>query len=471
MASNLLEERIPPQAIDAEMAVLGSMLLDAEAVETAFEILKPEHFYKDAHQKIFAAMKALVDRSQAIDIVTLSEELKRNNLLTQLGGEIYLTQLVDKVATSAHVKHYAEIVYKKFVVRDLIRTATGLVQRCYKEEDDDPQSLIDAAADQIYKLSQKQKLSGFVASKDLAPEVMDILEKAIQNKNAIQGVPTGLDAFDHRTGGLRKSDLIILGARPSQGKTALALNIAHHACVECKIPVAFFSLEMGKHSIFERMLGAASMVEIHKLRTGWFDRSKWADLTRELGRLASAPFFIDDTSGISITELRMRSRRLASELKKQGKELGLIVIDYLQLIRGGERRVESRQQEVSEISRMLKDLARTLNVPVLALSQLSRKNEDKSRSDNKPQLSDLRESGSIEQDADVVALIHRDWYYKRDDESLKNKATLIIAKQRNGPVGDIDLAFFGEYALFTNPAPEHMEVAQDMGGDTVMIPE
>ncbi len=471
MASNLLEERIPPQAIDAEMAVLGSMLLDAEAVETAFEILKPEHFYKDAHQKIFAAMKSLVDRSQAIDIVTLSEELKRSNLLTQLGGEIYLTQLVDKVATSAHVKHYAEIVYKKFVVRDLIRTATGLVQRCYKEEDDDPQSLIDAAADQIYKLSQKQKLSGFVASKDLAPEVMDLLEKAIQNKNAIQGVPTGLDAFDHRTGGLRKSDLIILGARPSQGKTALALNIAHHACVECKIPVAFFSLEMGKHSIFERMLGAASMVEIHKLRTGWFDRSKWADLTRELGRLASAPFFIDDTSGISITELRMRSRRLASELKKQGKELGLIVIDYLQLIRGGERRVESRQQEVSEISRMLKDLARTLNVPVLALSQLSRKNEDKSRSDNKPQLSDLRESGSIEQDADVVALIHRDWYYKRDDESLKNKATLIIAKQRNGPVGDIDLAFFGEYALFTNPAPEHMEVAQDMGGDTVMIPE
>lgn len=472
MAGNLLEERIPPQAIDAEMAVLGSMLLDSEAVETAFEILKPEHFYKEAHQKIFAAMKNLVDRSQAIDLVTLSEELKRSNLLTQLGGEIYLTQLVDKVATSAHVKHYAEIVYKKFVVRDLIRTATGLVQRCYKEEDDDPQTLIDSAADQIYKLSQKQKLSGFVASKDLAPEVMDLLEKAIQNKNAIQGVPTGLDAFDHRTGGLRKSDLIILGARPSQGKTALALNIAHHACVECKIPVAFFSLEMGKHSIFERMLGAASMVEIHKLRTGWFDRSKWADLTRELGRLASAPFFIDDTSGISITELRMRSRRLASELKKQGQELGLIVIDYLQLIRGGERRVESRQQEVSEISRMLKDLARTLNVPVLALSQLSRKNEDKSRSDNKPQLSDLRESGSIEQDADVVALIHRDWYYKRDDESLKNKATLIIAKQRNGPVGDIDLAFFGEYALFTNPAPEHMEVAQDMGGDTIMaLPE
>ncbi len=472
MASNLLEERIPPQAIDAEMAVLGSMLLDSEAVSDALEILKPEHFYKEAHQKIFDAMKTLVDRGQAVDIVTVSEELKKNNLLAQLGGEVYLTQLVDKVATAAHAKHYAEIVYKKYVVRDLIRTATGLVQRCYKEEDDDPQILIDSAADQIYKLSQKQKLSGFIAAKDLAPEVMDILEKAIKTKNSIQGVPTGLDAFDHRTGGLRKSDLIILGARPSQGKTALALNIAHHACVNCGIPVAFFSLEMGRQSIFERMIGAAAMVEIHKLRTGWMDKSKWGDLTRELGRLAAAPFYIDDTSGISITELRMRSRRLASELKKQGKELGLIVIDYLQLIRGGERRVESRQQEVSEISRMLKDLARTLNVPVLALSQLSRKNEDKARTDNKPQLSDLRESGSIEQDADVVALIHRDWYYKREDESLKNKATLIIAKQRNGPVGDIDLAFFGEYALFTNPAPENMEVAQDMGGNTALtLPE
>ncbi len=472
MSRNLLEERIPPQAVDAEMAVLGAMLLDSEAVADALEILRPEHFYKEAHQKIFAAMQALVERNQAVDIVTLSEELKKRNLLAQLGGEVYLTQLVDKVATAAHVKHYAEIVYKKYVVRDLIRTSTALVQRCYKEEDDDPQILIDSAADEIYKLSQKQKLSGFISAKDLAPQVMAELERSFQNKNAIQGVPTGLDDFDHRTGGLRKSDLIILGARPSQGKTALALNIAHHACVECGIPVAFFSLEMGRNSIFERMLGAAAMVEIHKLRTGWFDRNKWSDLTRELGRLSAAPFYVDDTSGISITELRMRSRRLASELKKQGKELGLIIIDYLQLIRGGERRIESRQQEVSEISRMLKDLARTLNVPVMALSQLSRKNEDKARTDNRPLLSDLRESGSIEQDADVVALIHRDWYYKRDDESLKNKATLIIAKQRNGPVGDIDLAFFGEYALFTNPAPEHMETAPDAGGSTVLeLPE
>lgn len=459
MANTLLEERIPPQAIDAEMAVLGSMMMDRDALADALEILRPEHFYKEAHQVIFSAMKDLVDHNQAVDIVTVVEELKRRKTLTKVGGEVYLAQLENKVSTAAHAKHYAELVYKKFVIRDLIHTGTALVQRCYKEEDDDPQTLIDSAADQIYKLSQRQKLSGFVSSKDLAPEVMELLEKAFKNKNTIQGVPTGLSEFDHKTGGLRKSDLIILGARPSQGKTALALNIAHHACVECNIPVAFFSLEMGRHIIYERMLGAAAMAEIHKLRSGYFEKSKWSDLTREMGRLANAPLYIDDTSGISITELRMRSRRLASELKKQGKELGLIVIDYLQLIRGGERRSESRQQEVSEISRMLKDLARTLDVPVLALSQLSRKNEDKTRTDNKPMLSDLRESGSIEQDADVVALIHREAYYKRDDETLKRKATLIIAKQRNGPVGDIDLAFFGEFALFTNPAPENVEDA------------
>ncbi len=473
MPNNLLEERIPPQALDAEMAVLGSMLIDKDALNDALEILKPEHFYKDAHQVIFAAMQTLAERNQAVDIVTVVEELKRQKALTKVGGEVYLAKLGDKVSTAAHAKYYAELVYKKFVVRDLIRTATSLVQRCYKEDDDDPQVLIDSAADQIYKLSQRQKLSGFVSSKELAPEVMEMLEKAFKNKNTIQGVPTGLNKFDHMTGGLRKSDLIILGARPSQGKTAMALNIAHHACVECNIPVAFFSLEMGRHIIYERMIGAAAMAEIHKLRSGYFEKSKWPDLMREMDRLAKAPLYIDDTSGISITELRMRARRLASELKKQGKELGLIVIDYLQLIRGGERRSESRQQEVSEISRLLKDLARTLDVPVLALSQLSRKNEDKSRVDNKPMLSDLRESGSIEQDADVVALIHRDGYYKRDDEQLKRKATLIIAKQRNGPVGDIDLAFFGEFALFTNPAPENVEDASTaVGMDTQLeIPE
>lgn len=470
MASNVLDERIPPQAIDAEMAVLGSMLLDKDAAEDALEILRPEHFYKTAHEKIFGIMQSMADRNIAIDMITLAEELKRANLLTQVGGELYLTQLTDKVTTSAHVKYHAEIVYKKYVLRDLIRTATGLVQRCYKEQDENPQLLIDEAADQIYRLSQKQKLTGFVSSRDLAPEVMELLLRARKEKNSLQGVPTGFSDFDRKTGGLRKSDLIILGARPSQGKTAMALNIAYNASVEHGFSVAFFSLEMPRQLIYERMLGAAAHVEIHRMVTGHYDASRWPDLTRELGRLEKAPLYIDDTSSLTITELRMRARRLASDLKKQGKQLDLIVIDYLQYIRGGaERRFESKQQEVAEISRLLKDLARTLNVPVLALAQLNRKNEDNARADKKPQLSDLRDSGSIEQDADVVALIHREGYYKRNDPTVQNKATLIIAKQRNGPVGEIDLAFYGEFALFADPAPEHMEKTQEANRATTFV--
>ncbi|MGB2578747.1 replicative DNA helicase [Elusimicrobium simillimum] len=455
MADNILE-KLPPQALDAEMAVLGSMLIDAQAVERAFDTLKPEHFYKDAHKKIFTAMRNVSDKNQAVDMITITEELKNSKHLAQVGGEVYLSELIDKVSTSAHVEHYAEIVYKKFLVRDLIRISTNVVQECFKQEDE-PEKLIDLAQEQIFKISQKQDIKGFVAAKDMVEDVMHAIERARLDKNPVKGVPTGFTEFDYKTGGFRKSDLIIIGARPSQGKTALALNMAHYASVVKNIPVALFSLEMGKNSIFERMLCSAAMADVHQVRSGIFKMEKWRDLTREATRLANAPFFIDDTPGITITDIRMRARRLASELEKEGKQLGMIMIDYLQLIRSTGR-FESRQQEVSEISRMLKELARILNVPVIALSQLSRKNEDRSRVDNKPQLSDLRESGSIEQDADVVALIHRDGYYKRDDESLKRKATLIIAKQRNGPVGDVPLNFISEHTLFTNPAPEDIPV-------------
>lgn len=473
MASNSLIEKIPPQAIDAEMAVLGSMLLEAEAVERALVILKAEHFYKDAHKKIFAAMKDLADKGRAIDLITLTEELKTQNLLLQVGGELYLTDLINKVSTAAHVEHYAHIVYRKAMVRELIRTSTSLVEKCYKE-DEEPEKLIDMAQEQIFKLSQKQDLRGFVSSKVLAQEVMDMIEKAHLDQNPVKGVPTGFSEFDYMTGGLRKSDLIIFGARPSQGKTAMALNIAHHASVNRDIPVAIFSLEMGRHSIYERMLCSAAMAKISDVRNGRFRMGKLQDLTREVSRLAKAPLFIDDTPGITITEIRMRARRLANELEKEGKQLGLIIIDYLQFIRSPGRS-ESRQQEVSEISRMLKELARTLNVPVLALSQLSRKNEDKTRRDNRPQLSDLRESGSIEQDADLVALIHREAYYKTKEEleanpALARKAKLIIAKQRNGPVGDVDLTYLGEFTLFTNPTPENMNLGPAEEGQ-MTLPE
>lgn len=454
--TNLLEEKLPPQALDAEMAVLGAMLMEQDAVEQALNILKPEHFYKDAHKKIFAAMKALAERAQAVDLITLTEELKTQNQLVSVGGELYLTDLLGKVSTAAHAEHYANIVYKKFLVRDLIRTATGLVQDCYKGEEE-PEKLIDTAQEQIFRLSQRQELRGFVSSQDLAASVMEQIEKAHLNRNAVQGVPTGFTEFDSKTGGLRKSDLIILGARPSQGKTAMALNIAHTA-VMAGFPTAIFSLEMDRNSIYLRMVCAAARAEVSQVRRGWFPKAKWSSLTDSLAQLSSAPLYIDDTSGITITEIRMRARRLANELAKQGKELGLIVIDYLQLIRSSGR-TESRQQEVSEISRMLKDLARTLNVPVLALSQLSRKNEEKGRKDNKPQLSDLRESGSIEQDADVVALIHREGYYDRNNPNVQRNATLIIAKQRNGPVGDIALNYFGECTLFTNPVSTEQEAS------------
>lgn len=455
-----INEKLPPQALDAEMAVLGSMMIEAEALERAFDILKPEHFYKNAHQKIFNAMASLMAKNQAVDLITLTEELKREGFLAEIGGERYLSELMGKVSTAAHVEHYAKMVYEAALVRELINISTSTVEECYKNPDD-PTSLIDEAQGKLFKLNQQRELKGFVSSKELSGEVMQMIEKLIVDKNPIKGVPTGFTKFDLKTGGLRKSDLIILAARPSQGKTAMALNIAHYAAVHAKVPVAIFSLEMGRHSIYQRMVCSAAMADLHQVSTGMFKKERWRELAREIQRLGEAPMFIDDTPALTITDIRVRSRRLASELKKQGKELGLIMIDYIGLIRGGGKKAESRQQEVSEISRMLKELARNLEVPVLALSQLNRKTEDKTRTSNRPQLSDLRESGSIEQDADVVALIHREGYYKRDDPSLERDATLIIAKQRNGPVGDVKLNWYSEYTLFANPAPENVEVAPE----------
>ncbi len=455
-----INDKLPPQALDAEMAVLGSMMIEAEALERAFDILKPEHFYKNAHQKIFNAMASLMAKNQAVDLITITEELKRQGFLAEIGGERYLSELMGKVSTAAHVEHYAKMVYEAALVRELINISTSTVEECYKNPDD-PTSLIDEAQGKLFKLNQQRELKGFVSSKELSGEVMQMIEKLIVDKNPIKGVPTGFTKFDLKTGGLRKSDLIILAARPSQGKTAMALNIAHYAAVHAKVPVAIFSLEMGRHSIYQRMVCSAAMADLHQVSTGMFKKERWRELAREIQRLGEAPMFIDDTPALTITDIRVRSRRLASELKKQGKELGLIMIDYIGLIRGGGKKAESRQQEVSEISRMLKELARNLEVPVLALSQLNRKTEDKTRTSNRPQLSDLRESGSIEQDADVVALIHREGYYKRDDPSLERDATLIIAKQRNGPVGDVKLNWYSEYTLFANPAPENVEVAPE----------
>ncbi len=461
------DQKLPPQALDAEMAVLGSMLIEAEALEKAMDILQPEHFYKSAHKQIFSAMAALASRGQAVDLITVIEELKRTGLLAQVGAEKYLSELMDKVSTAAHVEHYANIVRQTALVRELINVSTNTIEKCYNQEED-ADTLIDEAQSKLYTLSQKREMQGFYSSKVLAEEVSEQIEKLIRDKNPVKGVPTGFTEFDLKTGGLRKSDLIVLAARPSQGKTAMALNIAYHAAVNAKVPVAIFSLEMGRHSIYQRMVCSAAQAEMYLVNTGMFKKERWKDLATEIEKLGQASLFIDDSSALNITEIRVRSRRLASELAKQGKELGLIIIDYMQLIRGTGKKVESRQQEVSEISRMLKALARDLKVPVMALSQLNRNSESKGRTDNKPQLSDLRESGSIEQDADVVALIHREGYYKRDDEALKRSANLIIAKQRNGPVGTIDLQWIGEYTLFTNPMPENVNVPME-NGDVISL--
>ncbi|OGR94649.1 MAG: replicative DNA helicase [Elusimicrobia bacterium GWF2_62_30] len=442
--------KVPPNSLEAEMAVLGAMLIEKEVIENVTEILQPKHFYSDIHRRIYEAILDLRMRNLPVDVVTLSEELKKSGRLEELGGQKYMADLMDKVSTAAHTQAYAQIVKEKSVLRDLIRAGTSMVEKSFAGEED-VDKILDYAQEQVLSVAQKNTDHGFTSAADLAHEVLDRIEKYYSNHSAITGVPTGFTRLDDMTGGFQKSDLIILAARPSMGKTALALNMAYHACVEKKFPTAFFSLEMNKHSIMQRMICSAARADLGKVRTGRLQREIWPSLTRHTAELSEAPLYIDDSPGLNILDIRNRTRKLMSQLKSEGKQLGMIMIDYLQLIRGAGRS-ESRQQEVAEISRLLKDLARSVEVPVIALSQLNRRSEDKGREGNRPQLSDLRDSGSIEQDADVVGMIHREEYYKREDPTLKNQATLIIAKQRNGPVGDVPLAFFHEYTKFENPA-------------------
>ncbi len=449
--------KVPPHSLEAEMAVLGAMLIEKEVIENVTETLLPKHFYSDAHRKIYEAILDLRARNLPVDVVTLSEELRKANRLDELGGQKYLAELMEKVSTAAHTQAYANIVKEKALLRELIRVSTSVVEMSF-EGAEDVGKIMDFAEQQVLSVAQRHTAHGFSSAGELATEVLGRIEKYYSAHSAITGVPTGFTKLDDMTGGFQKSDLIILAARPSMGKTALALNMAYHASVEKSIPTAFFSLEMNKYSIMQRMICSAARANLGGVRNGRLPREIWPQLTRYTAEVSKAPFYIDDTPGMNILEIRNRTRKLMSQLKTENKQLGLIVIDYLQLIRGTGKS-ESRQQEVAEISRLLKDLARSLEVPLIALSQLNRRSEDKGREGNRPQLSDLRDSGSIEQDADVVGMIHREEYYKRDDPTLKNKATLIIAKQRNGPVGDVDLQFFHEYTKFENPAMPGLEAA------------
>lgn len=433
-------DKVPPQNIEAEMAVLGSMLIDENAVALAIEMLDKDCFYKDIHKKIFEVILNLYNANKAIDVITVSDELKRLGILEEIGGVATLVELANSVPTSANVHHYARIVKEKSILRSLINNATQIISLSYESEGN-VDEILDKAESLIFEISDNKKESSTFSLKEIVKDTIDTIDKLYQKKSYVTGIPTGFIDFDQRTAGLHPSDFIVIAGRPSMGKSAFAISIAEHVGVVEKIPLAFFSLEMSKEQLVQRMLCSHARVDVHKVRTGYLASSDWPRLTAAAGKLSEAPIFIEDTPAISIMELRAKARRLKSHHNIQ-----LIILDYLQLMKGTGR-AENRQQEISEISRSLKALARELHIPVVAISQLSRAVE--ARADHRPQLSDLRESGAIEQDADLVVLLLREEYYNPTEEN-EGIAEVIIAKQRNGPVGSIKLAFIKEYARFEN---------------------
>lgn len=436
------EIRVPPQNIDAEKSVLGSLLIDEEAIGSAIEILDEAWFYEQSHRQIFKAVLELYNQRKNVDLITLSDKLKSDGTLEQIGGVSYLSFLIDLVPSAANVEHYANIVREKGVLRRLIKNATNIIAESYGSTGN-VDEVVDNAERLIFEVADLKQRSQSVHIKDLVRQGIEKLDFLYQRKQHVTGIPTGFEKFDHMTSGLQNSDLIIIAGRPSMGKSALAISMAEYAGIEQKQGVAVFSLEMSKEQLVQRMLCSQARVDAHKVRSGFLSPSDWPKLTAAAGRLSESKIFIDDTPAISVLELRAKARRL-----KANQGIELIILDYLQLMRSTIQS-ESRQQEISEISRSLKALARELNVPVIALSQLSRAVE--SRQDHKPQLSDLRESGAIEQDADLVVLLMREEYYNPTEEN-KGVADVMIAKQRNGPVGTVKLAFIKEYMRFENLA-------------------
>jgi replicative DNA helicase len=453
-----LIEKIAPHALEAEMAVLGAMLIEREAQTKALDVLNEACFYKTSHQQIFRVMAQLFSEGSVIDVITVAEKLKSLRLLTDIGGGSYLTQLSQLLPTAASVDHYARLVKEKATLRQLIASATRIVTSCY-EGRDDVGTLLDQAEQSIFAISQSKVERGFVPVSELVHDVIETVEKLYQRKSHVTGISTGFSDLDTMTSGFQPSNLIIIAGRPSMGKTSFALNIAEHVSIHDKKPVALFSLEMSREELMFRLLCSQARVDSHKVRRGYLEKKYWNTLTAAAGSLAESPIYIDDTSSLSVLEMRARARRLAAELAAKGTPLSLILVDYLQLMRGMGK-MESRQQEISEISRSLKGLARDLQVPVIALSQLSRRPEEKGR-EGRPQLSDLRESGALEQDADLVAFIFREEMYKPQDLDVQGKAKITIAKQRNGPTGEFELAFIKEYTKFENlsPAAVHQPVA------------
>jgi replicative DNA helicase len=441
MNNDVYADRLPPQNIEAEQAVLGAIFLEPSALTVASEILIPEDFYRASHQKIFNAMLKLNDEGKVVDLVTVTEELAAAKLIEDTGGVSYLSELASSVPTAANIEYYARIVEEKSLLRRLIRTATEIASDGYSREDE-VEALLSEAEKNILAVAQRKNAGSFHNIKDVLVRTYDNIEEMHNRVGDITGISTGFAELDRMTAGFQRNDLIIVGARPSVGKTAFALNIAANVATKTNENVAIFSLEMGAEQLVMRMLCSEGNIDAQRLRTGSLTDDDWGKLTMAMGSLSNSVIFIDDTPGVRISDIRSKCRRL-----KQEHGLGMILIDYLQLILGSGRSGENRQQEVSEISRSLKQLARELQIPVIALSQLSRGVEQ--RQDKRPMMSDIRESGSIEQDADIVAFLYRDDYYDKESEN-KNIIEIIIAKQRNGPTGTVSLAFVKEYNKFVN---------------------
>jgi len=440
------EGRVPPQAIDVEMSVLGAMLIEKEAIARALDLLTDEAFYKEAHRIIFRGMIALFDRSEPVDLVTLTEELRRRGELEKVGGSYYLTELTNYITSAANIEYHAKIVLEKALMRQLITSSNEISGRAYQDSED-AFDLLDEAEQKIFKISEMHLKRSFISMNQALHKTMEMLESIHGKHSGITGVPSGFTELDNITGGFQKSDLVVVAGRPAMGKTAFVLSAARNASVEYDAPAAFFSLEMSAQQLVLRLICAEARVDQHKVRTGRLPEDQWQYLSTRIGKLARAKLFIDDTPSLGILELRAKARRLKAE-----HDIQMVVVDYLQLMQGP-KGMDSREREISAISRSLKALAKELDVPVLALSQLNRAVE--ARSDKRPQLADLRESGAIEQDADVVMFVHRPEAYnikEEGGESTEGVAKIFVDKQRNGPVGTARLSFIKTYARFENLA-------------------
>jgi replicative DNA helicase len=439
---------LPPQSREAEMAVLGSMLVEKESLLKALDLLREEDFYDETHRRVFSAVRALHDRNVTADVVTVGDELERTG-----GGAArpFLFDLTNLVPSALHVEHYARIVREKSLLRHMIAIAREVAAESHAPQDD-AQTLLDRAQQKFFILAQARATKGMTSAGALMQTAVTTLEKMAESNKLMTGVSTGFTELDKMTSGLQPANLVIIAGRPSMGKTAFCLNIAEHVAIKEKRPVVFFSLEMSEQEIGLRLLCSQARINVRSVREGFLSRKSWPTITNVASQIASAPLYFDFSTSPSILDIRSSARRWAHEMNQKNNPLALIVIDYIQLLHGGGA-VESRQQEISEISRSIKGLARELQVPVIALSQLNRRPEDRGR-EGRPQLSDLRESGALEQDADVVAAIFREEVYRRDDPDLKGKAKLFVLKQRNGPIGDVDLNFLSEFTKFVDPAPE-----------------